>query len=542
MRIVVASAVGLAAVAFTPATAGAAERWASPASAQTSGPCLSLDPCTLRAALNGAATGDTILVSAGRYVLGGPLSAPTRVTVRGADPERPVIVGSESSEDDAVLTVRTASTLRHLQIEATRGQQDALEVQGGLVEDVVVSSAGGNGVKVYGAPNGTVIRDVLARTAVQGDSDRAALRLKNSGAGDVALRNVTALAPGANGIRCELTVGSATIVNTIARGAKDIKAASSSHCTANASSFRPAVSPNVTAGTANQSGEPLLDADGRPTAGSPTIDAGVTDPGLGATDVGGCPRTVGAGPDIGAYEFTTGACAVAAVDGPPATPEPPVETTPTPTPTATPSPTAAPPATSAPGPAPDTKAELPPGVPAPAQGTSMVISPGQGTIRFREPGTNRFVELEAGAQIPLGSEIDASKGRVTLVTAVAGGLQDGTFWGGRFTVRQERKGAGMTSLVLKGGSFKGCPKRVRASAAAVSKAKPKRKLWSKDQNGRFRTHGHNSVATARGTDWLTEDTCAGTRTRVVEGAVAVRDLRTRRTKLVRAGESYLARR
>lgn len=539
MRIVVASAVGLVAVAFAPAAAGAAERWASPASAQTSGPCLAVDPCTLRAALNGATTGDVIQLSAGRYVLGGPLTAPTRVTFRGADPDRPVLVGSESSEDDAVLTVRTGSTLRHLQIEATRGQQDALEIQGGLVEDVVVSSAGGNGVKVYGAPNGTVIRDVLARTAVQGDSDRAAVRLKNSGAGDVALRNVTALAPGANGIRCDLTVSSATIVNTIARGAKDIKAASSGHCTASASSFRPGLSPNVIAGTGNQPADPLLDADGRPTAGSPTIDAGVSDPGLGATDVGGCPRTVGAAPDMGAYEFTTGACAVASVDGPPVTPEPPVETTPTATPTPT---VAPPPVPSAPAPEPDTKAELPPGVPAPAQGTSMVVSPGQGTIRFREPGTNRFVELEAGAQIPVGSEIDARKGRVTLVTAVAGGLQDGTFWGGRFTVRQDRKGPGMTSLVLKGGSFKDCPKRARASAAAVSKDKPKRKLWSKDKNGRFRTHGHNSVATARGTDWLTEDTCAGTRTRVVEGAVAVRDRRTQRTKLVRAGESYLVRR
>jgi hypothetical protein len=354
------------------------------------------------------------------------------------------------------------------------------------------------------------------------------------------VRNVTALAPGASGIRCEVNGGTATIVNTLARGAKDIKAASSNHCTASTSNFRPALSPNLPAGSGNQQDDPQLDADGLPLAGSPTIDAGVTDALLGATDLAGCPRTVGSAPDIGAYEFTTGACASASSEEPPAAPEPTATPTPTPTPTATPTPVA--PTTPAPAPAPDTEAELPPGVPAPTQGASMVVSPGQGTVLVRQPGTNRFIELEAGAQIPVGSEIDASKGRVTLVTAVAGGLQDGTFWGGRFTVRQDARGTGMTSLVLKGGSFKGCPKRPRASAAAASKKKPVRKLWSKDKNGRFRTHGHNSVATARGTNWLTEDTCAGTRTRVLEGAVAVRDTRRKRTTLVRAGHSYLARR
>jgi hypothetical protein len=49
------------------------------------------------------------------------------------------------------------------------------------------------------------------------------------------------------------------------------------------------------------------------------------------------------------------------------------------------------------------------------------------------------------------------------------------------------------------------------------------------------------VATVRGTRWYTEDRCGGTLTRVTQGAVAVRDLRRKRTVLVRAGHSYLAR-
>ena len=63
----------------------------------------------------------------------------------------------------------------------------------------------------------------------------------------------------------------------------------------------------------------------------------------------------------------------------------------------------------------------------------------------------------------------------------------------------------------------------------------------RDDGGRFRTYGRHSHATVRGTRWLTEDRCGGTLTRVASGAVAVRDRIRRRTVLVRAGRSYLAR-
>jgi hypothetical protein len=528
MRIVVASALAVLATAFGAAPSGAAERWAAPTATRTAEPCLAINPCSVARAITGAATADEVLLEPGRYALSAPLVVNGRVTLRGARAERPVIVGDETSEDYAVLTFKNGGTLRHVELQATRGEQDALVLQNAVAEDVVLSSAGGNGAKVFGAPNGTVLRDALVRSGAT-DGDRAAVRLKEfGGSGDVMLRNVTALAPAANGIRCEVTGGTATIVNSLARGGrKDIKASASGHCQATYSNFRTAGAPLTGAG--NQDGDPQLDADGRPAAGSPLIDAGTTDARLGATDLAGCARSFGDAPDIGAYE----SCAEPVIESPP----PPAPVVPTP-PVATSTSTVAEPET----PAFDTEAELPPDVPAPIQGTSMVVSPSQGKVLVRQPGTNRFRELEAGAQIPVGSEIDASKGRVTLVTSVAGGLQDGTFWGGRFTVSQRRAGDGMTSLVLKGGSFKGCPKTARVSAASANKKKPVRKLWSKDKNGRFRTHGHNSVATARGTNWLTEDTCTGTRTRVLEGAVAVRDTRRKRTTLVRAGESYLARR
>ena len=69
-----------------------------------------------------------------------------------------------------------------------------------------------------------------------------------------------------------------------------------------------------------------------------------------------------------------------------------------------------------------------------------------------------------------------------------------------------------------------------------------RRLWGRDSGGRFRTHGRHSQATVRGTRWVTVDRCDGTLTRVTEGSVVVRDFVRDRRAIVRAGDSYLAKR
>jgi hypothetical protein len=99
----------------------------------------------------------------------------------------------------------------------------------------------------------------------------------------------------------------------------------------------------------------------------------------------------------------------------------------------------------------------------------------------------------------------------------------------------------MTELVLRG-PVPTCTGGGAARAAAVSAKRPPRGLWGRDDHGRFRTRGSNSVATVRGTAWYVEDRCDGTLTRVSKGRVSVRDLRRRRTVNVDAGERYLARR
>jgi hypothetical protein len=218
-----------------------------------------------------------------------------------------------------------------------------------------------------------------------------------------------------------------------------------------------------------------------------------------------------------------------------------VTVTATPTPRATATPTARPSVTPTPTPR---ATPAPPATPAPTPvpGESVVAETPAGTVHVRTPD-GRLLDLSGGAAIPVGSIVDATEGTVVLSAARPdGGTDTGTFTGGRFELRQDAK-TGYTDLYLRGGSFASCPRRASRVLAAIARSKPKpqRKLWGSDDGGRFRTHGRNSVATVRGTRWLTNDTCAGTLMRVTEGVVDVRDKHTRRTVTVRAGHSYLAR-
>jgi hypothetical protein len=211
------------------------------------------------------------------------------------------------------------------------------------------------------------------------------------------------------------------------------------------------------------------------------------------------------------------------------------------TPAAAPAPAAPAPAI----PAATPPAALPAAAPVAALGTSVVVAPVKGTVLVKVPGAAGFVALGgANAQVPTGAILDTRKGQVALTTALDGGrTQTATFERGVFQVRQSKTGHGLTDIFLRGPAPACGTSRATGRAAAVTKRKPKkRQLWGRDKGGRFRTHGSNSVATVRGTSWITTDTCTGTRTTVKAGAVSVRDVHRHRTVLVRAGHSYLARR
>jgi hypothetical protein len=192
----------------------------------------------------------------------------------------------------------------------------------------------------------------------------------------------------------------------------------------------------------------------------------------------------------------------------------------------------APPPVSAPEPQPE---------PRPLQphlGETIVVAPEAGIVRVKRPGSVGFITLEAGREVPVGSTIDATHGRVSLAAATntTGGVQRGSFFDGRFVVKQLGTNQGLTELRLSGPSCSASGSRATTSA----KRKRKRRLWG-DAKGHFKTSGNYASAITTGTRWLTEDTCRGTRFRVTRGTILTRRKGTSRQFAVSAGHSRLFR-
>jgi hypothetical protein len=182
-----------------------------------------------------------------------------------------------------------------------------------------------------------------------------------------------------------------------------------------------------------------------------------------------------------------------------------------------------------------------PAPPTPSLGEAVTAQAVKGTVQVKLPGAKGYVPLTTLSSVPVGSTLDTRKGTVRLNSAVkGGGVQTGDFYDGQFVVKQATS-VDTTDLVLSGGSFKSCPRARRAGATAAAKRnRTVRRLWG-NAKGRFRTSGKYSAATVRGTVWLVADRCDGTLTQVKSGVVSVRDKRRRKTVLVKARRSYLAR-
>ncbi len=166
------------------------------------------------------------------------------------------------------------------------------------------------------------------------------------------------------------------------------------------------------------------------------------------------------------------------------------------------------------------------------------------------------IPLKGAALLPVGAVVDTMSGRVAL-TSVASGtaerreLQEMNFYEGIFQIRQARaRNSPVTVLRLRSPSStpfdRVCASRATGAGPSGARAAQQRsrrvvsRLWG-DGRGRFRTQGRHSSATVRGTRWLTEQRCDGTRTVVQEGSVTLRDFAAGRTVTVNAGESYFAR-
>ncbi len=116
-----------------------------------------------------------------------------------------------------------------------------------------------------------------------------------------------------------------------------------------------------------------------------------------------------------------------------------------------------------------------------------------------------------------------------------------TFGQGATRVSEGRSRRSPTRISLPRGGFRSC-----GTHAGTARHRSRRVVYrargrTRGRRARYRTQGRYSAATVRGTDWTVTDRCDGTLTTVRRGTVAVRDFRRRRTILVRAGKSYLAR-
>jgi hypothetical protein len=174
----------------------------------------------------------------------------------------------------------------------------------------------------------------------------------------------------------------------------------------------------------------------------------------------------------------------------------------------------------------------------PVSGTVLIKLPRGAKVKgkWAQSAQQGFVRLTEAQQIPVGAQMDASRGRVQMTSskgAASPEVQSAQFYSGRFQVLQPRKENGITEMRMTGALS--CSKGKLAPAAARS-----RRLWGNGK-GRFRTRGRNSSATVRGTTWLQKDTCTTTTTTVKKGVVIVKDFAKRKNVRVKAGKRYVAR-
>ncbi len=179
----------------------------------------------------------------------------------------------------------------------------------------------------------------------------------------------------------------------------------------------------------------------------------------------------------------------------------------------------------------------------PQVGSQAEVGTVSGTVTVKLKGTSRYAPLGPGALISDGSEIEATNGRVRLTVSLPDGkTQTAEAFGGRFQIEQEKNG--FTKLVLTL-ALTGCPRQTlpkgSASAASILRNQPlKRHLWVTEKGGKWGTNGRFVSTSVEGTTWLTTDECKRSIVFLKEGRLKVRNLVTKKTKLLTAGHSYIA--
>jgi hypothetical protein len=206
----------------------------------------------------------------------------------------------------------------------------------------------------------------------------------------------------------------------------------------------------------------------------------------------------------------------------------------------------------------------PSGTATPVTGERVVAEVISGDVFIKLPNSSKrrfaqaapipgFVPLKGVAALPVDTIVDARKGRLAMQSTVdgrrigAGGRrQSVTLAAGIFRIRQLKLAPNSrkripTDLMLQSppGAEASCVSRGSTGPIKGRGRNTVRGLTATTEKGLFRIVGAAGISTAKDATWATRDRCDGTRTDVGKGRVAVLNRATRKTRTVRAGQSYL---
>jgi hypothetical protein len=286
------------------------------------GDCSQAGPCTLQQAMSSAHQDDLVIVGPGQYTITSTLPVRFGINIQGQEggPLPDLVFALPTGADG--FSLEGYATLTRLKLSRSVGTGNVVEVDGANVVldavDIEDSSNQSHCVNVDDGPL-TLRNSLLHMTG----SQSAAVY---SNGPSMHLRGDTLIAPSNDSDGVDEITGSGTasvdVRSTIVRaGNHDFDVQSGAPGTTTVTVDHSNYQPNhiVVGGTGTAqfvgNGDPtnqlsvdpkFVDAAAgnfREAPGSPTIDAGVADALSGTNDLDGNPRTLGAAPDIGAYEF-----------------------------------------------------------------------------------------------------------------------------------------------------------------------------------------------------------------------------------------------
>lgn len=186
----------------------------------------------------------------------------------------------------------------------------------------------------------------------------------------------------------------------------------------------------------------------------------------------------------------------------------------------------------------------PPETDEPREGETLGGAAVSGDVRVRAPGSRSFTPMTEGQTIPVGSVIDARRGKVTLAWSYNGVIERAAFSQGVLRATQQKGPRPYMTAALTGQLQCGGPSaRGGQTAARRRKGGRGRRLWGNGK-GHVKTRGRRASATVRGTRWLTRDRCDGASViRVTRGRLVARSRSGKPVRLSAKGRStFVARR